>query len=72
VDSRDHKSHLRYPSRGLCPASHPEALPTIVLVVLYPPVPRGSQVSSGRFGAHADFMNGWDPDVLARLVAERS
>ena len=72
IDSPDHKQHLRYTSGGLCPASHPVALPTIALVVLYPPVAAGAQVASGRFGAHADFMNGWDQDVLAKLVAERS
>jgi hypothetical protein len=72
VDSPDHKQHLRYTTGGLCPASHPVALPTIALIVLYPPVPAGAQVASGRFGAHADFMNGWDQNVLAKLVAERS
>ena len=46
---------MRYASRGLCPASHPVALPQLILIVLYPPVPLGSQVASGRFGAHADF-----------------
>lgn len=70
VDSRDHKSHVRYPSRGLCPASHPITLPTLVLIVLYPPVPRGAQVASGRFGAHADFMNGWNANVLTRMRVE--
>jgi hypothetical protein len=67
VDSRDHKGHVEYPSRGLCPASHPVELPTLVLIVLYPTVPRGAQVASGRFGAHADFMNGWNDDVLTRF-----
>ena len=71
VHSSDHKQHLRYSSRGLCPASHPVAMPQIILIVLYPPVPLGSQVASGRFGAHADFMNGWDQPELERLVAER-
>ena len=42
------------------PGVAPVALPTIVLIVLYPPVPRGSQVASGGLAAHADFMNGWD------------
>ena len=72
LDSADHKQHLKYSSRGLCPASHPVAMPQIILIVLYPPVPLGSQVASGRFGAHADFMNGWDQVELERLVAERS
>jgi Domain of unknown function (DUF1996) len=71
LDSADHKQHMRYASRGLCPASHPVALPQLILIVLYPPVPLGSQVASGRFGAHADFMNGWDQVELERLVAER-
>ena len=72
LDSADHKQHLKYSSRGLCPASHPVAMPQIILIVLYPPVPLGSQVASGRFGAHADFMNGWDQVELERLVAERN
>jgi len=71
LDSPDHKAHMRYASRGLCPASHPVALPQLILIVLYPPVPKGSQVASGKFGAHADFMNGWDQVELERLVAER-
>ena len=72
LDSPDHKQHLRYASRGRCPASHPVAMPTIVLIVLYPPVPAGAQVASGKFAAHADFMNGWEQAELERLVAERS
>ncbi len=72
LDTADHRQHVRYASRGLCPASHPVALPTIVLIVLYPPVPRGSQVASGKFAAHADFMNGWDQVELDRLIRERS
>jgi Domain of unknown function (DUF1996) len=71
LDSADHKQHMKYANRGICPASHTVALPQLILIVLYPPVPLGSQVASGRFGAHADFMNGWDQAELARLVAER-
>lgn len=69
-DSGDHKRHMKYPSRGRCPASHPVALPGLVLVVLYPPVPLGAQVATGHFGAHADFMNGWNVDVLSRIPQE--
>jgi Domain of unknown function (DUF1996) len=72
LDSPDHRQHVRYAVRGLCPASHPVALPTVVLIVLYPPVPRGSQVASGKFSQHADFMNGWDQAELERLIKERS
>ena len=72
LDSPDHRQHVKYAVRGLCPASHPVALPTIVLIVLYPPVPRGSQVASGKVSQHADFMNGWDQAELERLIEERS
>lgn len=68
LDSADHKRHMAYASRGRCPATHPVPVPTITLLFLYPPVPKGAVLSSGRFGAHADFINGWDQDVLGRLV----
>ncbi len=71
LDSADHKSHMKYAKRGICPSSHAVALPQLILIILYPPVPLGSQVASGRFGTHADFMNGWDQAELERLVAER-
>jgi Domain of unknown function (DUF1996) len=70
TDSANHKRHMAYSSpAGRCPASHPVRLPTITLVLLYPPIPRGAQPSSGKFSAHADFINGWDQNELARLVA---
>jgi hypothetical protein len=68
LDSADHRGHLMYSTGGRCRASHPVALPTLALVVLFPPI-RQPQVASGRLGGHADFMNGWDPAVLGRLVA---
>lgn len=69
VDSPDHKSHMRYSSAGRCPASHPVPVPTITLIVLYQPLPASARPSSGRYAAHADFMNGWDPEVLGGQVA---
>lgn len=69
LDSADHKRHMAYAAGGRCPATHPVAVPTILLLVVYPPVDRRSaQVSAGRFGAHADFINGWDQDALRPLV----
>lgn len=68
LDSPDHKRHMAYSARGRCPATHPVPVATISLLFLYPPVPAGAQISSGRFGAHADFINAWDQDVLAQLV----
>lgn len=68
LDGTDHKRHMAYSSGGRCPSSHPVAVPTLMLIFLYPPVPRGAQLSSGRYGGHADFINGWDPDALGPLV----
>jgi hypothetical protein len=69
TDSPDHKRHMAYSSAGACPKSHPVGVPTISLVFLYQPTTRHARLSSGKFGLHADFMNGWDQDYLARLVA---
>ncbi len=69
TDSADHKRHMAYATRGRCPESHPVAVPSVMLAILYPSVPRSAQLSSGRFGLHADFMNGWDQDTLAGQVA---
>ena len=46
------------------------ALPSLVLIFLYPftDLVRPLQ-ASGRFGAHADFVNGWDQETLETLVA---
>ncbi len=68
ADSADHKQHMAYSSAGRCPSTHPVPVPTITLIVLYPPA-GGAQPSSGRYGAHADFMNGWDDAVLGGQVA---
>jgi hypothetical protein len=69
LDSPDHKRHMAYAKNGACPASHSHALPTIALIVLYPPMPAQAVVASGRFAAHADFVNGWEPQALATFVA---
>ena len=68
LDSADHRRHMAYSSGRRCPATHPVPVPTISLLFLYPPIPAGARISSGRYGAHADFINGWDQDVLALLV----
>ena len=62
--------HLAYASGGRCPRSHPVALPSLVLIFLYPSTESGRPVqASGRFGTHADFVNGWEQDTLEALVA---
>jgi hypothetical protein len=35
--------------------------------VIYERVPAGAQVATGHYGAHADFMNGWNANVLTRM-----
>jgi hypothetical protein len=68
TDSPNHKRHVAYAKNGRCPATHPVRLPTITLVLLYPPV-RGATLASGRFATHADFINGWEQEALERLTA---
>lgn len=69
VDSADHKRHMAYSVAGSCPASHAVRVPTISLALIYPSTSKHARLASGRFAAHADFMNGWDENVLSRLVA---
>ena len=67
LDSPNHKSHLAYSQNRRCPASHPVVVPTMRLLVVYPAV-RGGTVASGKYSAHADFMNGWEEDFLGDRV----
>jgi hypothetical protein len=68
-DSPNHKRHMAYSSGGACPESHPVRLPTIDVVLLYSPTTKHARPASGKFGAHADFMNGWNQDLLDRIVS---
>jgi hypothetical protein len=70
LDSPDHKSHVAYASSGVCPASHPVALPQLVLNIRYPVSGSGrvEVASAGQFSGHADFVNAWDQAALTRLV----
>ena len=70
LDSADHQSHMAYPLRGACPATHPVAVPAISVIFRYP-VHGGAGVelsSSGQYLAHADFFNAWNQRALERLV----
>jgi Domain of unknown function (DUF1996) len=62
------KRHMDYAVGGRCPTTYPVAVPTVILILLYPEVPARAQLASGRFATRADFMNGWDQAALARLV----
>ncbi|KAI0284869.1 hypothetical protein BC826DRAFT_1109484 [Russula brevipes] len=59
LDSPDHKSHMAYPDgvdSGQCPPSR-RAL-------------RSRERRPDGYGLHADFMNGWDRNVLERAVVK--
>jgi hypothetical protein len=74
LDSPDHKSHMAYPVRGACPASHPVGLPSVGIRVRWKTV-RGvpssqlSLSSGGQFSLHADFWNVWNPAAMEWLVS---
>lgn len=70
LDSPDHQSHMAYAVDGVCPVTHPFAVPQITLIVNYGIVGgSGLELSSGgeRTG-HADFFNAWQPNALRGLV----
>jgi hypothetical protein len=71
LDSPDHKSHLAYRVRGVCPAGYPVALPRLSFNVHYRLNSlAGLSLASGSiYSAHADFFNAWNQAVLAALVA---
>jgi hypothetical protein len=71
LDSADHKSHLAYSSGGVCPATHPVAVPALTIDVRYPAgVPATAVLSSGgQFSGHGDFVNAWDQTTLEKLVS---
>ena len=70
LDSPDHKSHMAYAVRGVCPSTHPVEVPQITQIYRYPT--RGEEgftlASGGQFSAHADFLNAWKPGALRKLV----
>ena len=72
LDSPDHKSHVVYPTRGVCPSDHPVALPRLIVRTEYPvgTDSSGITLSSGPYyTAHGDFWNTWDQQKLDDLVA---
>lgn len=78
IDSANHRSHVAYPTGRGCPASHPVALPKLVLHITYGVHDgRGyTLVSDEMMGMmhgmslHADFWNTWNQTVLERTVAD--
>ena len=73
LDSDDHVSHMARSADGACPASHPVAVPQLLLAISYPVTGAGHELSlaSGSvLTGHADFFNGWDEHKLATEIAD--
>jgi hypothetical protein len=71
LDTPDHKSHMAYPTVGVCPASHPVAVPMIEFKMAFPVSGNLANVrlASGRaYSFHYDFYNAWDAPTLNALV----
>jgi hypothetical protein len=71
TDSADHRAHVATSHGGVCPGTHPVAIPQLELVIDYGEVdPAGLRLSSGAVTtAHADFWNTWDQGKLETEVA---
>ena len=70
LDSPDHRSHLAFPVRGVCPATHPVAVPAVSIIYRYAITggPGVTLSSGGQLTGHADFFNAWDQPALRTLV----
>ncbi|KAM5474847.1 hypothetical protein MferCBS49748_000254 [Microsporum ferrugineum] len=79
LDSKDHKSHVAYPSEingGDCPEGFGTRLPTLFYETIWVTKPFAGM--DGKFvisngdptgaGYHADFIDGWDDGVLQEAV----
>jgi Domain of unknown function (DUF1996) len=75
LSSPDHRSHVAYPTegRGCADPRYPVAIPQITLRIVYAVPPGGtanwrlsSDINGSPAGAsaHADWMNGWEQDIL--------
>ena len=81
LDSPDHISHMANPIGKSCPVTHPVAIPALGLNVKYlitdPEGTKNWRLSSDNYAkngynsgysSHADWVNGWDPNVIAGIV----
>lgn len=63
--------HVKFPSSGKCPSSHPRALPLLIERLEYPVGTSGAGItlSSGApYTAHTDFWNTWEQSKLNTLT----
>jgi hypothetical protein len=76
-DTNNAPAHLRYPSSGVCPTTHPRVLPRVIFryellvgtttgkITLAMP---GGMTDGTVNAIHGDFWNTWDQAALAHLV----
>jgi len=68
-----HGTHMAYPVAGQCPMTHPVAVPMLEFKIAWPVSGDMSDVrlaSGSDQSWHYDFINAWEPDVLAALVKQ--
>lgn len=72
LDSADHKSHMAYSVRGVCPTGYPVPVPALTVHVKYDVAggPGVSLATGPFYTAHADFFNAWEPAALSNLVTK--
>ncbi|HUG23381.1 DUF1996 domain-containing protein [Piscinibacter sp.] len=75
LDSPDHKSHMAYHTKGVCPSTHPVILPEVTFRIIYAvteeDAPLHWRLSSDAYdrslpagySSHGDWFNGWKRDV---------
>jgi hypothetical protein len=72
LDSADHRSHMAYPVKNKCPASHPVTVPRVESFFRYNvgtgPIGTITLASGPYYTLHQDFFNAWDPVALQTLV----
>ena len=80
LDSPNHKDHMAKPSAGQCPTTHPVAIPHITMNLEYKITQTNqnakwrlasdnySSTLPGGYSMHADWVNGWDQDIMAGIV----
>lgn len=68
LDSADHQSHVVYPSGGVCPGSHPVALPRLIARFELVGVGTWTLASGATYTLHGDFWNTWDQIKLRQLT----
>ena len=86
LDSSDHKSHMSYPTvtfeSGACPSSHPHHMVTLKVEFIFDTHAFADKWSGGQqpfvwstgdptgFGLHADYVMGWDYELLSSAVEQ--